>query len=197
MTKLEEKSLLKKAKKGNINAFEILVNEHQKKVYNLALKFSKNHEDALDLAQEALLKAYRNIQNFKGNSLFSTWVYKITTNICIDHYRKTNNIQTVYIDEEVKNNDGDSYKKINLPSLSDPESECERKELRGFIISCLDKIPIELKSVIVLKDIQGFSYEEISQILDIPMGTVKSRINRARTLMRKHLSENESFLNIS
>lgn len=197
MTKLEEKSLLKKAKKGNINAFEILVNEHQKKVYNLALKFSKNHEDALDLAQESLLKAYRNIQNFKENSLFSTWLYKITTNICIDHYRKINNIQTVYIDEEVKNNDGDSYKKINLPSLSDPESACERKELRDFIISCLDKIPIELKSIIVLKDIQGFSYEEISQILDIPMGTVKSRINRARALMRKHLSENESFLNIS
>jgi RNA polymerase sigma-70 factor (ECF subfamily) len=194
MNSSEETQLVKKAKKGDVSAFETLIESHQKKIYNLALNFTKNHHDALDLSQEAFLKAFRNIKNFNEDSLFSTWLYKITTNLCTDHYRKQSNLKVTTIDSEFQNENGEPIQKMVLQSnFKDPESSYLQKELRELIISLLNKIPIESKTIIVLKDIHQFHYQEISKILDIPLGTVKSRLNSARKTLQKILKENHEL----
>jgi RNA polymerase sigma-70 factor, ECF subfamily len=194
MNTSDEMQLLKKAKKGDVSAFEILIEGHQKKIYNIALNFSKNHDDALELSQEAFLKAFRNIKNFKEDSLFSTWLYRITTNLCTDHYRKKNNEKLTYLSDESQNDAGAAIKKPELYSnFRDPESSYLQKELRELILSLLDKITLESKTIIVLRDIHQFNYQEISKILDIPLGTVKSRLNSSRKALRKILEENHEL----
>jgi RNA polymerase sigma-70 factor (ECF subfamily) len=190
MENTNEKMLLKKAIKGSLDEFEILISPYQKKIYNIALNFTKNHDDALELSQEALIKVFRSIKTFNGDSKFSTWIYRITTNVCIDFYRKQNNITTIYIDEEKDAQDG-LYKFELKSNIADPPASYLQKELRVHIKEVLNKIPIELKTIILLRDVQGFCYDEISAILNLPIGTVKSRLNRSRQLLKKILSKDK------
>jgi RNA polymerase sigma-70 factor (ECF subfamily) len=181
-----DKSLLERSKKGDIEAFEKLIEDYQTKVFNIAFRMIGNYDDASDLAQEVFLRVYKSLKGFKEQSSFSTWIYSITKNVCLDEIRRRKNKNVVYLDEDIRLNDGDVARQ--LESRDDtPEETAERNELRRQINDVINKLNDEHRMVIILRDIQGFSYEEIGEITGCPEGTVKSRINRARKLLREML----------
>lgn len=188
-----EKTLLKKARNGDIEAFELLVEDYQKKVFNVAYRMMGNSEDANDLVQEALIRIFKSIKNFKEQSSFSTWVYRIVTNVCLDELRRRKNKFTISIDEDIKLEDGNVKRQIESegPTL---EESLESKEIQDIVTKAIEELSNEHKTVIVLRDIQGFSYDEISDIMKCPEGTVKSRINRARKALREILKKQKELL---
>ncbi|MEN8905857.1 MAG: sigma-70 family RNA polymerase sigma factor [Clostridiales bacterium] len=189
-----EKLYLKRAKKGDIEAFEILVQSHQKRIYNIALRLLGNREDAMDLAQEALIKMYKSISKFKEESSLSTWIYRITTNVCLDHLRKYKNKKEISIDEKLELDEGEVNIQIEDNS-SRPDKILERNETKRIINQAIVSLSPDQRIVIVLKDIQGFSYEEISEYIKVPIGTVKSRLNRARLSLKEMLKKRLELLN--
>jgi len=187
-----EEQLLKKSLSGDTRAFEELVAQYQGKVYALAFRYMGNEEDASDMAQEALLKAYRSLRLFKGNSSFGTWLYRITTNVCLDELRRRKRrITPLSLDEPLATQDGEEMEK-DIPDQS-PGADIlyEQKEFSDYIQTLLDELRPEHKTAIVLRDVMELSYEEIAQTLDCSLGTVKSRISRAREMLRKKLVNRE------
>lgn len=185
---LQEASLIEESKAGNTDSFELLIAQHQKKVFNLAYRVLGNMEDANDVAQEALIKAYKGIKNFKGKSSFSTWLYTIVNNTCIDFIRKNRKNNVIYLDKEYETEKG-SYK-MELSSNEDaPEEILEKKEVQNLVRQSINELSDDHKKVIILRDIQGFSYKEIAQILNCSEGTVKSRISRARENLKIIIEE--------
>lgn len=182
-----EQYLLEKAKAGDVAAFEELVGSYQKKMYNLAYRIVGNPEDAADMVQEALIRIFRSIAKFKEQSSFSTWIYRITTNVCLDELRRRKNKKEFSLDQEIHGEDGDMKRQIKSDDIS-PDSAAEQEELREIVNSAINSLPEDQKVVISLRDIQGLTYSEISQVLDCPEGTVKSRINRARNALKNVLS---------
>lgn len=182
----DEKNLLTKAKNNDIDAFEKLIEIYQKKVFNIAFRMMGNYEDANDAAQEVFIRVFRSLESFKEQSAFSTWIYRITTNVCLDELRKKKNKKLIYIDEEIKNEDGEVKRQIESDEPT-PEILAEKNEIKKFINEAINSLSEEHKLVIVLRDIQGFSYNEIASITKTPEGTVKSRINRARQALKEIL----------
>ena len=188
-----EKLLLEKSKAGDMAAFEELIEGYQRKIFNIALRIIGNYDDANDLAQEVLIRIYKSIGNFKEQSSFSTWIYRITTNVCLDDIRKRKNRKVISLDEEIRVEDGEMQRQIvsNDPL---PEDTAERGELRELVNGAIRSLSEEHRLVIVLRDLQGFSYEEIARILKCPEGTVKSRINRARMALKNVLQSKRELL---
>ena len=193
MTREEEAKIIRAVVDGNANAFEDLVLEYQKQVYHIALKMTGNEEDAFDLSQETFLKAFRALPTFRGEAGFGSWLYRMEANLCIDFLRKRkrrNAGQIVSLDEE-----GEDRRPMELPDLSyEPQSALEKKELREKVQMGLRRLPDEQRLILVLRDVEGFSYQEISDALKIELGTVKSRIYRARAHLARLLTENGNFL---
>jgi len=176
-----EMQLLEQAKAGNLRAFEELVSSYEKKIYNYCLRMTNSREDAEDLTQEVFVRVYKNIKSFKGGSQLSTWIYRIAHNICIDRYRKSK--ASVVSLNQPKGEDDE--REIDLPSGSpSPEEHVIRSEQQKLLLKCISRLKPEYQTVIILRDIQHFSYEEIAGILNLPLGTVKSHINRARAALR-------------
>lgn len=188
-----EKELIEKAKSGDVEAFEKLIEGCQKKVFNIAFRMIGNYDDASELAQEVFLKAYKSIKNFKGDSLFNTWIYKVTTNVCLDEIRKRKNKKVISLDEDIEY-DGSEIKRQIKDETPGPELTAESNELKKAVNESINVLPEDYKTVIILRDIQGFSYEEISNIINCPEGTVKSRINRARQALKKILQQKRELL---
>ena len=184
---LREKQLIRKAKKGDENSLESLILGCQSRAFNVALRYLKNEEDAMDALQESFIKIYRHLNSFKEDSRFDTWVYRIVVNTCNDMLRKNSSRKTT---DSIYRNDDEKETILEIPDSSGaPEEVYDKKEKSEHIISCLEKLNAEQKEIIILRDIQGFSYEEISEILDCSIGTVKSRINRSRLRLREILLE--------
>ncbi len=188
-----EQLLLEKAKSGDIAAFEELIDAYQKKVFNLALRIIGNYDDAADLAQETFVRIYKAISNFKEQSSFSTWVYRITTNVCLDEIRKRKNKKVVSLDEDIHMEDGDMKRQV-VSDDPGPDEAAEREEVRRVVNNAINKLPEDQRAVITMRDLHGMSYEEIAQVLDLPGGTVKSRINRARLALKNLLSTERELL---
>jgi RNA polymerase sigma-70 factor (ECF subfamily) len=188
-----EKLLLERAKTGDIAAFEELIECYQRKIFNIALRIVGNYDDANDLAQEVLIRIYKSIANFKEQSSFSTWIYRITTNVCLDEIRKRKNRKVISLDEEIKVEDGEMQRQI-VSSDPLPEDAAEVGELRELVNGAIRSLSEEHRMVIVLRDIQGFSYDEIAEMLKCPEGTVKSRINRARLALKNVLKSKQELL---
>jgi len=187
-----EEQLLKKSLSGDTRAFEELVAQYQGKVYALAFRYMGNEEDASDMAQEALLKAYRSLRMFKGNSSFGTWLYRITTNVCLDELRRRKRrIIPLSLDEPLATQDGEEIDKEIADQSPGADILYEQKEFSDYIQNLLDELRPEHKTAIVLRDVMELSYEEIAQTLDCSLGTVKSRISRARDMLRKKLVDRE------
>jgi RNA polymerase sigma-70 factor (ECF subfamily) len=177
-----ETQLLEEARAGSLPAFEELVSAYEKKIYNYCLRMTNSREDAEDLTQEVFIKVYRSLKNFKGNSQLSTWIYRIAHNICIDNYRR-NKATVVPL---THNRPGEEERELDLLSTEpSPEETVITREKQEMIMACINSLKPEYRSVIILRDIQHHSYDEIANILDIPLGTVKSHISRARTALRK------------
>lgn len=183
-----EKALLEKARKGDVNAFEMLIMEHERKAYNIAYRFLKNSEDAEDITQEAFLRAFKSIKKFKGHSSFSTWLYRIINNTCIDFVRSKQNKPVDSIDKTIRY-EGEELE-LQIPTdENDPVETVETNEISGLMQSMLDQLPDDQKMALVLRDIQGFSYQEIVDITGVGMGTVKSRINRGRMALKELIEQ--------
>ncbi|WP_338471376.1 RNA polymerase sigma factor SigW [Niallia sp. XMNu-256] len=179
------KKRIKQVLKGDQNAFGEIVEMYKDKVYQISYRMLGNRHEAEDIAQEAFLRAYVNIQSYNTEYKFSTWLYRITTNLCIDRIRKKK--PSYYLDAEVSGTEGlNMYSQI--PSTTRlPEDDVESLELQDTIQKEIMKLPEKYRSVIVLKYIEELSLKEISEILDMPLGTVKTRIHRGREALRKRL----------
>lgn len=176
------------AQRDPVQEFESLVHEHERALYHFAYRLTADPHDAQDLLQEALLKAYKSFQRFEAGTSFDRWVYQIIYRLFIDTYRKKKRRPFVgSLDEPLPNMEQE--KAADVPDASQiPEDLTLRSELGQIIDESLKKLPDEFRAAVILCDIQGFSYEEISQILKCSLGTVRSRIHRGRRLLRGLLS---------
>ena len=186
MTDLE-----RRAKEGDQGAFERLVMDNQNRVYSLALRLCGDREAAADLAQEAFIKAWQGLGSYQGESSFATWVYRLATNLCIDYLRKKKRREGV--EPSVSLDDSDSGWAEPADRESDPQLVLERSERGRALARGLASLPGWQRQVLVLRELSGLSYQEISQALDVDLGTVKSRIARARLSLRKILLEDGNF----
>ena len=178
MTREQEAAIVRQVIEGNTNAFEKLVLEYEKNVYNIALRMVGNSEDASDMTQEAFIKAYNSLSNFRGDSKFSVWLYRIVSNVCLDFLRSRTRKQTVSL--SVEDDDGEETQIDVADESQSPELLLERSLTRDAVRRGLDSLPEDYRQILLLREIQGLSYDEISLALDIEVGTVKSRIFRAR-----------------
>ena len=179
----KESRLIKKAKSGNLEAFEQLILQYEKRIYNYCYRMTNSQEDAEDLAQEIFIKVYKNLKSFKGNSKFSTWIYRIAYNTCIDKYRKKE-VATV----SLTLNSDEEEKEIDLPSNDPlPEERIVSREEYDVVCECISELKPEYKNAVILRDIQNYTYDEIAEILNIHLGTVKSHISRGRASLRDAL----------
>ncbi|HAZ36986.1 MAG TPA: RNA polymerase subunit sigma-24 [Clostridiaceae bacterium] len=176
---MEERKLIERCRKNDRDAFETLILSYEKKIYNLCLYMVKNKEDAFDLTQETAIKIYKSISKFKGDSKFSTWVYRITYNTCLDFIKRKKD--ELPYDDMIVNENNINYRMDNV---------IESKETKAIIKKCIMQLNSDYRTVIILRDISGLSYKEISDILQIEIGTVKSRINRARQALKNELIKN-------
>lgn len=162
--------------KGNEKSYEKLITAYEGKIYNMCCYMLKNKEDAMDASQEVCIKIFKYIKKFKGDSKLSTWIYRITYNTCIDFIKKSRN--DVSIDDVIAL---DSHKDSSVENI------IESREMKLEIKRCIKKLSEDFKAIIILRDIEGLTYNEISEILNIEVGTVKSRLNRAREALRNEL----------
>lgn len=175
---MRDELLIKRAKKGDINAFEELAIKYRDKIYAVCLRITKNEADAFDAAQECLIKIYLKIEFFDMKSEFSTWVYTIAKNTSLDIIRKRKRER---FGEETE------FLIDNVVDKIVPEGETLRSELRREIIEKVNMLPEEQRQAIILRDIEGYSYTEAAEILKISQGTFKSRLYRARERLRQSI----------
>ena len=181
--------LVKKAQNNDLSAFEELVRLYQNKVYSLCNHLAGNHADAQDLAQEAFIRAYRAIGSFRNEADFGTWLHRITVNVWLNLKRKKNGQQPLSLDEPHRGSDGGEIGREVASEDGDPLRALEEKELRGLVRVALDSLSEEHRAVLVLREIEGYSYEEVSRMLGCSLGTVKSRLSRAREAMKRKVTE--------
>lgn len=183
---LKDEELVAKSRAGDIDAFEELVSRYERKVYTTAYRLIGNPDDANDLAQEAFLRAFQAIKNFRGEASFLTWISRIVTNVCRDELRKRCRVNIESLDERIILDEGEVAKQYPADEAG-PAELLEKKELQEEIQGLINNLSPEFRLALVLRDIQGFSYEEIAEQLECSLGTVKSRINRARNYLKDRL----------
>lgn len=190
MTREEELKIIKKARTGDSAAFEELVSANEAFVYNLALRSLRSAEDAQDAAQEVFIKAWTSLGSFRGDSKFSVWLYRITGNVCTDMLRKRKGevISLTFLDDE------GSETELELPDAGpSPHEALEKKERSASLMKALDSLPTDHRRVLLMRERGGMSYDEIAGELNLDIGTVKSRIFRARKKLCEILSKDGNF----
>ena len=180
---ISNSELVRKSQLGDKAAFEQLVIRHQDLVFSLAYKLTGNREMANDVAQEAFIRAWKAIEKFRGDSTFSTWIYRITVNTAWTLRKKAKKHNTLNID--------DTYEPIVIDEKKDPELVAINSDLSSVLINALDKIPIEQRIIVELKNIEGRSHKEIADYLDISVTAAKVRLHRAHQKLRQILEEVE------
>jgi RNA polymerase sigma-70 factor (ECF subfamily) len=183
-----DEELVRRARDGDREAFRELVERYQRKIASLALGMLRDREDALDVVQEAFTKAYQGLDRFKGDAGFYTWVYRIAMNLCIDHQRR--DAKAPQPMPEHRNGDGGEDRLGALPDTTehgDPYRRARDAEIARGVSRAIGELTPEHRAVIVLREVEGLSYEEISQVLECPKGTVMSRLHYARRQLQERL----------
>lgn len=194
LTGLTDEHLVEQFLQGNTVAFEEIVVRYEQKVFQLAYRLSGNPDDASDLAQEAFIKVYRYLGQWRGQAAFSTWLYRIVTNTFLDDVRKRKRrpLVAVSLDASITTEDGEVVREFPS-SDADPEQEYLQRELQQVVQTALAGLSPDYRIVLTLRDIQGHTYDEIAEITEVNLGTVKSRISRARAALRQKLLETEQY----
>jgi len=184
-TNLHDADLVRRVQAGDTGAFDLLVQKYQHKVINLVGRFVSDQAECQDIAQDAFIKAFRAIDSFRGDSQFYTWLYRIAANTAKNHLasraRKSPNYAVDV--EDAEHFEGES----GLKEYANPENLLLTDEIKATIFRAIENLPDDLKSAITLREIDGLSYEEIAEVMDCPIGTVRSRIFRARDVIDKEL----------
>ena len=177
MTVLFENEIIRSVLRGNVNDFEKLVTAYEKNVYSLALRMVGDPEDAADMTQETFIKAYRSLSSFRGDSKFSSWLYRIASNVCLDFLRSRSRHPQVSLSTV----DEDDRATFELPDMrQNPEEQLMKKLGMEAVRRGLEQLPEQQRQILVLRELGGLSYAELAQTLGLEEGTVKSRIFRAR-----------------
>jgi RNA polymerase sigma-70 factor (ECF subfamily) len=179
--------LVSKCLDGDSAAWEELVTRYSRRVYNVAYQFTGRHEEAEDLTQEIFLKIYRSLGTFDLDAAFLPWLIRVSKNMCVDHYRKRRRERLL-----VHGN----WEKITTVACTraDPYQKTFSRERRAILLRALEQIPSDLKAVVILRDLQGLTYQEISESMDLPEGTVKSRLNRGRLELARFIRSEDRSL---
>ncbi|MBQ8973761.1 MAG: sigma-70 family RNA polymerase sigma factor [Clostridia bacterium] len=186
---MNEEQLIQRATEGDAEAFNALLGAHEQQMYALCLRMCCNPEDAQDCLQEAMLRVFRAISTFKGQSAFSTWLYRIAMNTSYDLLRKRKNAANVSADQLFE----EGWSPVDANET--PEQRALHSEQRVALNDMIQSLPEDMRAAVVLRDVQGFSYEEISQIMNVNVGTVKSRISRGRERLRKKIIAKPELFN--
>ena len=182
---MQDELLIRRAQRGDADAFEQLLLEPQKNVYNLCYRMAGNPDDAMDLSQETFLRAWRCLDQYQFASAFSTWLYRLCSNICIDFLRRRRRQQTVPLTFEDADGEEQTYAVPDAQPL--PEEQVELKLTRETLAAAMAQLLPEHRAVLQLRVVNEMSYEQIADVLDIQIGTVKSRLSRARNQLKKIL----------
>lgn len=183
---LTESELIKRAKEGNDEAFEMLISRYEKKIYNLAYRFLNNEEDAAEVLQETLIRAYRFLKKFEERSSFYTWLYRIAVNVALRKLKKrAKESKVVSLDEGIPQHEGIPQE---IPDeAQNPEVIYKRKQIQETVQKALAELPEAYRSVVFLRDVEGLSNKEVAEILKISVSAVKSRLHRGRLFLREKL----------
>jgi len=180
-----ESEIIRQCRAGDTSGFDLLVEEHYTRVYNTALRVLGNPDSAADATQAAFVRAFRSLDSFRGDSTFSTWLYRITVNVCLDELRNRSQepISLTFVGDD----DEDPQERSIPDERAEPSACVARNERQRLVQQAIGQLAAEYRVVLVLYDINGFSYKDTAQILGIPVGTVKSRLNRARSALKEVL----------
>jgi len=188
---IEDREIIEKFLEGDITYFDKLVLKYKQMVFNVCLKMLGDYEEALDVSQDIFLKVYESLKNFRFEAKFSTYLYKITLNSCrsrLKALRRRKKIEYFSIDEPLETAEG-KLKREFEGSRPNPKEVLEEKERQSLAIKALFSLNPEYREILILKDMEGLEYKEIAEILNINLGTVKSRLNRARNILKEKLEK--------
>ncbi len=189
--KSEDIQLIARAKKGDERAFRTLLEKYERAVFTICLRMVRNRELAADLAQDAFIKVFGMLDRYNESYAFSSWLFKITSNLCIDYLRKRK-IDTLPMDSPIDGDRGEIQRQYEAPD-PDPETEMVRKQKMQMLKEAIDALPDHYRIMLILRHQEDLSYEEIAASLEIPLGTVKARIHRAREMLKTSLKDQDFF----
>lgn len=179
---IDDLDLVQRTRAGDRSAFELLVKKYQDRAYNVAFQILRHHEDALDVAQEAFARAYLSIGRFRGGSGFYTWLYRILVNLAIDQARARGKQAAVPLEDSPPS-------AVEWQSAADPGASLESKEIGERIARAMATLPAQQRSALTLREIEGFSYQEIARVMNCSIGTVMSRLHSARQKLQQMLGD--------
>jgi RNA polymerase sigma-70 factor (ECF subfamily) len=187
-----------RARAGDRSAFDILVEQYTPRVYNVALRITGSQEEAQDCVQEAFIRAFSSLRHFRGEAAFSTWLYRVAVNVANDATRRLKS-QPLLASEMVPAGSDDpppdlDMAGIGMPEIEQPDEQVARGQRRDVILAAIRSLPEHQRAVVVLYDLQGLSYEEVAEVMGTRVGTVKSRLNRARLALKERLEPHLELL---
>jgi RNA polymerase sigma-70 factor (ECF subfamily) len=189
----EERLLLERCKKGDRIAFDALIRRYEKRVYNFAFRLCGNYDEASDIAAETFVRLYNSLNSFRGDSSFITWLFRIITNIYLDQRKRQRARPNQSLESMIELEENSVRRQYEDPAPS-PEERAEGRERTEILQAAIQTLPDYQRLMIVMYHVEGRSYEEIAEVMDLPIGTVKSRLNRARLSLREKLqTEREHF----
>lgn len=186
MPDTEDQLLIVRCQKGDRRAMDGLVSAYERRVYNLAFRLCGNYDEASDIVVDSFVRVYQAIGRFRGDANFSTWLYRIVTNVYLDRHKRRRNKQWVSLEEYIELEENSVARQIEDPSPA-PDEQAEGNERQRILQRAIDSLPDYQRAMVVLYHTEGLSYEEIAAVMDMPIGTVKSRLNRARLVLREKL----------
>ena len=192
---MDDGLLIARAQKGDRSAFNDLIRKHEQRAYQYAYRLTRNPEEASDVVAEGFVRVFNALPNFKGQSAFTTWLYRILTNCFLDIRKKEKSRPAVSLENTLQTQEGEMERQIEDPGLS-PHQDAERAERARSVEKAVAQLPEYQRAMITLYHGEMLSYEEIAASLDLPIGTVKSRLNRARLSLRELLMKDQELFNI-
>jgi RNA polymerase sigma-70 factor, ECF subfamily len=189
---MDDLEIIKRIKKGDKESFREIINKYKKVVYNHSRSFLHDAQEAEDAAQEIFINIYNNIKNFRGDSKLSTWIYRITVNTCKNRLKQMKRLKSQISEEAYENEDGELEQRIvNIKDKEEkePDNLFASESLRSAILKRVDELTEEQKNVIMLRDVDGLSYEEVGRVMKLSVSAVKSKLFRARENLREKLEK--------